>query len=333
MTSKTITILGEEIPVSNDRIDIYKLKFLRNNPRVYACTHGQSGFEGKAEDEQQQEIFHALLKEPSVAKVKGDLEHHGGLMEPILVRMDTMEVIEGNSRLAAYRKLDEKHQDGQWTEIECSMVSSLTEKQQAAYLNQIHVKGKTKWSAYEKANFAFVHKRNGHSFEEMAKMFRESQSTLRTRVRVIGMMTKYQEDERSNFSYYDVIVRNPQISSAMKEKEGFCNWLLENIRKPEKEKQFTAQDMRKQLPAVLSKPKVLNRLMAGKLTLEDAYSLATVSKAQKAVRHATALLQDISAAEMNRLGANSFNALKQDVRKLGRAYRRIAKIIEKADGG
>lgn len=351
MTAQTITILGQEIPVSNERIDIYQLKFLRNNPRVYACTHGQSGFENMEVDEQQQTIFQAIRKEPSVTNLLRDLEHHGGLLEPILVRMDTMEVIEGNSRLAAYRLLHKRQPNGQWSEIQCGTVSRLTDEQQDALLNQIHVKGKAKWSAYEKANHAYVCKNDkGYSFKKMAELFGESESTLRKRVKVIQRMTNNKDQEQSNFSFYDVIERNQDIRDKLnavqdlaklakygltdaipvqpsqKEALDFTNWLLRTIKSHGRE--FTAQEMRKQLPVVLKKPKVLKQLMGGKLTLEEAYSRATVSKATTRVRRATELLQDVSAREVKMLDNNSFNVLRQDVRRLKREYARIAKIME-----
>lgn len=350
MTAPTITILGKEIPISNERIDIFRLKFLRDNPRVYACTHGQSGFEEMEVDEQQQTIFQAIRQEPSVTNLLHDIEHHGGLVEPILVRMDTMEVIEGNSRLAAYRLLHDKQPNGQWSEIECSTVSGLTLEQQDALQNQIHVKGKTKWSAYEKANFAYVRKKNGYSYQDMERIFSESGSTLRTRVKVVQRMADNEDQEQSNFSFYDVIQRNQDIRNKLdfgqqithlvkkgilksknlqpsqREALDFCNWLLRTVKSPDRN--FTAQDMRKQLPVVLKKPKVLKQLMGGQLTLEDAYGRATVSKATTKVRNATALLQDISAKEVKELDNNSFNALKQDVRKLKRAYERVAKILD-----
>lgn len=348
MAAQTITILGKEIHVSNERIDIFQLKFLRDNPRVYACTHGQSGFEDMEVDEQQQTIFDAIRQEPSVTNLLRDLEHHGGLLEPILVRMDTMEVIEGNSRLAAYRVLHKKQPNGQWSEIACSTVSSLTLEQQDALQNQIHVKGKTKWSAYEKANFAFVRKKNGYSFKDMERIFSESGSTLRTRVKVVQRMTDNEDQEQSNFSFYDVIQRNQDIRDKLdagqavadlsrkgfikspkpseKEALDFRNWLLRTVKSPDRN--FTAQEMRKQLPVVLKKPKVLKRLMGDQLTLEDAYGRATVSKATTKVRRATELLQDVSAREVKELDSNSFNALKPDVRRLRREYERVAKLLD-----
>ena len=323
MQGKTITILQDVIPVNDERISIWNLKLLKDNPRVYLGTHGQSGFERKTPEEQQEAVFEALRKEPSVIILRKDLRHHGGLMEPILVRLDTMEVIEGNSRLAAYRLLHQETNDERWAEIDCVTVSSLTDIQQAAYLSQVHVKGKTKWSAYEKANFAFIQKRKRNSFRSMAQQFGEAETTLRTRVKVIELMRKHADNERSNFSYYDVIVRKPEIVAAM-QRQDVSNWLLDRIKK--REKQFTAQQMRQQLPAVLGKPKVRKRLVSGRLTLEEAYQQATISAPQKAIRTAMEILSDISAPEVKALDHNSFNAFKQDVRKLRRECKRISRM-------
>ena len=149
-------ILDKSIPIANDYIRIDQLKFLKDNPRVYACTHGEPDFDRLIEGEQQDIIFKKLLKEPSVKNLIPEVKRHGGLMEPILVRRDTMEVIEGNSRLAVYRQLHQKNEEGDWELIPCYIVSSLTEDQQAAFLNQIHVKGKTTWSVMYPQNWTGV---------------------------------------------------------------------------------------------------------------------------------------------------------------------------------
>ena len=213
-------------PVS---LSINTLKFLKDNPRVYACTHGHPDFDNLIEAEQQEVIFKKLLEEPSVKNLIPEVKRHGGLMESILIRFDTKEVIEGNSRLAAYRLLHEADPEGDWEYISCDIVSSLTDNQQAAFLNQIHVKGKTRWSAYEKANFAYVRKAKGSNFDEIAQLFGESKHTVRTRTKVIDTMKRNGDNERSHFSYYDVLVRSPDISKGMDERDDLRDFLLGRV--------------------------------------------------------------------------------------------------------
>ena len=87
-------------------------------------------------------------------------------MEPLVVEHRTMEVVEGNSRLAACRKLKTDGAEGDWGRVPCILVTKFTTEQRAAYLAQVHVKGKRQWSPYEKANFAYVRKQEGATLEE-----------------------------------------------------------------------------------------------------------------------------------------------------------------------
>ena len=333
MKEKDMRILHKTIQLSNDYVEINTLKFLKDNPRVYACTHGEPNFNNLIEEEQQEIIFQKLIKEPSVKNLLPEIKRHGGLMEPILIRRDTMEVIEGNSRLAVYRLLHKKEQDGEWDLIPCDIVSSLTDDQQAAFLNQIHVKGKTQWSAYEKANFAYVRKEQGWNVEKIAELFGESQGTIRTRVKVIEMMKHNKDNQRSHFSYYDVLVRSADISEAMK-KEGLRGVLLTKIKSfgpNDEDGDFTAQELRKKLPVILQKTRVLNKYINGDIDLDEGYQLAKVSQVEEKVKQAKNLLNEVSRQDMLQLEQNRFNAFKQDVRKLSQEVERINKMIKDVD--
>jgi len=323
-------ILGENIEIIDDYILIRKLKFLKDNPRVYACTHGEQNFENLSEEEQQEVIYKKLLKEPSVKNLLPEIKRHGGLMESILIRHDTMEVIEGNSRLAVYLKLYKETTGDDWELIPCDIVSSLTDDQQAAFLNQIHVKGKTQWSAFEKANFAYVRKEKGNDYKDIAKLFGESEATIRIRVKGIQMMKNNGDSNLSHFSYYDVIVRKPNISEEVKEGGKLPNLLAEikRLGSDEESNIFTAQDLRKKIPAVLKKTKVLRKYQEGKYSLDQAYQLAKISDIEEKVKQATALLEDVSKRNIDQLEQNSLNAIKQAVRKLLREAKRIDKLVD-----
>ena len=335
MSNQEITILGEKVLLSSDYKSIFDLKFLQDNPRVYACTHGEPGFSALTEQEQQDTIYKKLLQEPSVKNLTPEIKRHGGLMEWILVRHDTMEVIEGNSRLAVYRYLHEEDRGGDWELIPCHIVSKLTDKQQAALLNQIHIKGKTKWSAYEKANFSYVHyKKKGLNYEQIGEVFGESQQTIRTRIKVIEMMRENQDSERSHFSYYDVLVRNPAISEAMKNNtEGIKDCLLPIIKNfgiSDENNDFEARELRDKLPEILKKPKpkILKKFIGGDLTLAEAYQVAKESKIHKRIKQAHEILDGIEKSELENLDQNAKNAMMPELRKLGRTFKRVMQMVE-----
>lgn len=338
MAENEIKILGEVIKISNDYLPIDELRFMKDNPRVYSCIHGEPDFDNLPEVVQQERIFENLKKEPSVKNLKSEIKRHGGLMEQILVRFDTKQVIEGNSRLAVYRILHEETKDENWELIPCNIVSSLTDDQQIAFLNQIHVKGKTKWSAYEKANFAYVQKER-LTFEKIADLFGESKMTISTRIKVIETMRTSGDTDRSHFSYYDVLVRNGDISKEIKKNKDLRKVLFERIRNlgdvedPEESLDFTALELRKKLPVIIQKPKVLKKYIQGDppLDLDTAYQSAKISNAQQKVRESTAILDGIERKDIISLDRNDLNALDQDLRKLVRTTDRINKIMEKTN--
>lgn len=332
---KEMKILNESIEIESDYIEIEELKFLKDNPRVYACTHGEQNFNDLPEKEQQDTIYKKLLQETSVKNLIPEIKRHGGLIESILIRHDTKEVIEGNSRLAVYRKLkdeqytkEDKYTD-EWDMIPCDIISGLTERQQAAFLNQIHVKGKTQWSAYEKANFAYVRKERKWKVDDIAKLFGETPPTIYKRIKVIDLMKQNGDTQRSHFSYYDVLVRNAEILKKID--KGELKRVLEDIKQlgeKEENNSFTAQELRKKLPAVLKKPKISKKYEKGEIDLEQAYQRAKISQVQDNVRLATALLEDVSMEKIRDLNQDLFNAFKQAVRKLTQKVDRINKIIQ-----
>jgi hypothetical protein len=75
------------------------LHFYTENHRVYAVLRD----DGKVPT--QEDICDRLLEMDHVKQLIQDIKMDGGLIEPLIVRDGTFEVLEGNSRLAAYRYL------------------------------------------------------------------------------------------------------------------------------------------------------------------------------------------------------------------------------------
>ena len=250
--------------------------------------------------------------------------------------MDTNEVIEGNSRLAVYKLLRDGAAEGDWGYIPCHIISTLTERQQAAYLNQVHVKGKAQWSAYEKANFAYARRVGGWGPEEIAELFGESRPTIRTRISVIELMKDSEDQDRTHFSHYNVLVRTPAIWQEVRKADAFRDRVIGEIKAlkavSEDTEDITAQDLRNKLPVIIKKPKVLRRYTAGEIELKEAYDRAKVSRAEERAKQALALLEEVSRRDVADLDQNSVNSLKQAVRKLTRAVERIRGMVARGGG-
>ena len=326
--SKVLNILRHAIPYSDGEHSIYELRFLQRNPRVYEEVHGTPGFGEMSVDEQQDVIYRALLKQPSVKELRPELLRHGGLMEPLVVETRTMEVVEGNSRLAACRQLHEDGVEGEWDRVPCIEVTKFTDEQRAAYLAQVHVKGKRQWSPYEKANFAYVQIQEGVTLNDVAERLDMSATTVRKRIKVIQEMKDNDDSKQRNYSYYDVIVNTTAIAKAGEDVRNALRVMIKN-----EETEFTAQDLRRKLPVVLQKPKAKRKFLSGAIDLDEAYQRARRSKTEDKVKNAAEILDDIDRAEIEGLDHNEFNAVRYRVRKLPRIVKRLKHLVDDVERG
>ena len=95
----TLRIRGNDIPTETRDIEQSKLHFYPDNPRIYSLVRSN----GHAPD--QEEILRELLTHEHVRILKEDIVQNDGLIDPLIVRAGDLVVLEGNSRLAAYRYL------------------------------------------------------------------------------------------------------------------------------------------------------------------------------------------------------------------------------------
>ena len=134
---ETLLIRGKEIPVLTTTLRQDTLRFFVDNPRVYSVLRK----DGTAEPSQE-EIQAKLLDMDHVKELIHDIKRDGGLTDPIIVRDGTLEVLEGNSRLAAYRHLVNLDPI-KWGMVKVRLLpEDMDEKLILALLGQYHLKGK-----------------------------------------------------------------------------------------------------------------------------------------------------------------------------------------------
>ncbi len=321
----TIAIMGQDVPARHERIPINQLYFLPGNPRVYAAIREMEDFGGLTPEEKQLRIYERLLRESSVKNLIPEIQRDGGLQDPIIVRWDTQEVIEGNSRLAAYRKLDEAHEDDSWTHIRCLVVTTLSDEQQTRLLGQSHLHGKTEWSPYAKALFCFrwVVEERRHILT-LANLSGFTSAEIKKNVKTIELMQENDDNTLSNFSYYHVLVRNRAISAAIEDSKPLRATLLSQI----KTEDFTAQEMRDRLPTIIAKPRILQKYAKGDVTIEDAYDRARISSTEQRLKKVRDTLDDIKKNDVNSLEHKDLKAAQQVVRQIRRYLSRVSSMID-----
>jgi hypothetical protein len=267
-TVDIMPINGTPVETRIGMVSHTQLRFFADNPRVYSIVRE----EGKHPS---QEGIEAKLQE--MEHVKGlvhDIKKHGGLIDPLVVKGGTFDVVEGNSRLAAYRLLAQQN-PAKWAKVKCRLLpADIDERLVASLLGQWHLRGKKEWPPYEQAGYLY---RRHHSQQmSFASLATESGGTTTARVeRIIeayGLMVDQNDARRDRWSYYEEFVKSRKIAKACEKQEG----LKERVLKMVKEDHFErAQDLRDMLPIVCEgPPRNLAKFAAGKVDFEKAYEVA-----------------------------------------------------------
>jgi ParB-like nuclease domain len=263
-----LTINNKEVPIKVKELPQTKLRFYAENPRIYSLVRRDKNHEVT-----QSEIELQLLEMEHVKALKEDIKRNGGLIEPVIVRDGTFEVLEGNSRLAAYRALA-KIDPITWGHIKCWILpSDISDSQVFALLGQYHIKGRKDWAPYEQAGFLYRrHKKHNTDIETLCKEIGESRKKVKHLIETYQFMIDHEENDVRRWSYYDEYLKSSRIKRARKKFPGLDETIVEMIGSGEIPK---AVELREQLPLVCDGPgRNLKRFMEKKVTLAKAFQVA-----------------------------------------------------------
>jgi hypothetical protein len=261
----TLVIRNKEIPITIEFLPQISLSFYLENPRVYSVVRAEN------EEPSQEDIEAELRQREHVRRLKIEIESNGGLMDAVIVRGTTREVIEGNSRLAAYRTLAETDPI-KWAYMKCNVLpDDIDESLIAALLGQYHLAGKAQWFPYEQAGF--LHRRYHRHKRDIEALKQEmplSRATIKLYIDTYQFMLDQKDNTQDRWSYYYEYLKSGKIRKARKRFPDFDDVLIEKI----KNNEMTAQDLRDKLPVICDSPKTLRKLLAEKITFEDAFEEA-----------------------------------------------------------
>ena len=262
----SLTIRGKEVPVVTQSLEQANLRFFAENPRVYSVLHGA----GKAPA--QEDIQRRLLEFEHVKALIVDIRLNKGLLEPLIVKDKTFEVLEGNSRLAAYRFLA-KGDPVKWGRVKCTVLPhDIDESLVFALLGQFHIKGKKDWAPYEQAGFLYRrYRKHNEDLKTLAAEIGMTSQKVKHLIDVYEFMTENDEDDVNRWSYYDEYLKSRKIGKVREKHPELDIVVVEKIRSKEITK---AMDLRDQLPVICSSPRTLNRFLANTQTFEKAYDSA-----------------------------------------------------------
>ncbi len=201
-----IQILQELIEYEEKEMNVDELKFWPENPRVYsALRHSSSGYEPS-----QKEIEDVMTSLENVKRLRASIKAFGGLTHPLFVRNGV--VIEGNSRLAAYRLLCRTDKI-KWAKVRCNILpSNMSDDLVFALIGSIHIDGVTEWTPFEQAGYLFRHlQKSKKPIEAIAKDCGLTPAKSKLYVKVYETMLANEDTDQSRWSYYLEMLKNSDI--------------------------------------------------------------------------------------------------------------------------
>jgi ParB-like nuclease family protein len=263
-STNTILIRGNEVPVVIKHLAHTKLSYYLENPRVYSSLHG------KGKTPTQEEIQERLLDMEHVRELINDIRINQGLIEPLIVRDETFEVLEGNSRLAAYRFLAKKD-PVKWGTVKCTVLPyDIGESLIFALLGQFHIKGKKDWVPFEQAGFLYRRFKNHHvDIKTLALEIGISSKKVTHLVDTYEFMVKNDDEDVNRWSYYDEYLKSKKIQRAREQYPEFDSLIVEKIKSKEIQR---AVDLRDQLRPICSTPKILKKFVSGDYDFSEAFT-------------------------------------------------------------
>lgn len=263
-----LIIRGKSYKVETNYLKHESLKFYKDNPRVYSALHTNDG-----KVPSQEEIGEHLQSLDHVRDLRDDIRENEDLIEPVYVKAATLEVVEGNSRLAAYRMLADENAI-KWQLIKCVLLpKEVDDSAIASLLGQLHLKGKKDWSPFEQASFLHRrHYKDKISVKALEKEFNLKEKSIKHRIAVIDFMIKHKDNKVARWSYYDEFLKSRRIKKACEDHSDFEQTVVEKIKSGEIKK---AADLRDKLKVVCGtkSEKPIQQLISGD-SLDDAFKSA-----------------------------------------------------------
>ena len=329
----TSIIVGDmTIPTVIRFLPVPELRYYTENPRIFSILKEL----GKAVT--QEEIERKLWEQDHTKDLFRDIKQNGGLLEEIIVRGN--EVLEGNSRLCAYRHLlkdarvtGNKDAITKWSLIRAKLLPNDTnEKVVFAILGTLHIRGKTEWRPYEQASYLFRQANaHGMTHADLATQIGLKDADVKNMIEAYKLMDKNKETDPSRFSYFVEFAKSKKLED-IKEylppdlvlEEKFSEWV--------KDGRFPRAEAVRDLPTILKDKSARNKFLAGTVSFEEALETAkerhpeVASSFYNKLKKATEAMNDAEEARV-RQEVSQDAQKKHIVRDLAKTAKKFARSV------
>jgi len=265
-----ITIGKKEFNIEECLINQSELLFYEENPRIYSILQSNDN------PATQQEIEEILFKMEHVKQLRISIDQNGGIIDPLIVvkRNNNYIVLEGNSRLAAYRLLAQKDLI-KWKEVKCSVLpDTISDDDIFTLLGQYHLIGRKDWSPFEQAAYLFRKKESSNiETDILAKSVGLPSNVVKQYLRVYTFMRDKDDLRPDKWSYYDEYLKNQGIKKYRDTNSEIDDTIVSQIKSGEIKQAIEIRDKLAPIAKDGSKTakKLMNEIIVGKTTICDAY--------------------------------------------------------------
>lgn len=265
-----IIIGGKEYDVVKIEINQSLLQFYPENPRVYSALSADFA------EPDQETIEKIMITMDHVKQLKESIKANGGLIDPVIVKDKDFIVLEGNSRLAAYRLLA-KEDPIKWGKIKCILLpENISESAIFQLLGQYHIIGRKDWSPYEQAGYLYRRiKKSNQSLEFIAKELGISKGNAENAIKVYEYMIANGDDHPEKWSYYEELLKNRSIRKYMETVDGLEDKIKETIKNNEVNMALDIRNVLGGIAKVQDKEsnKIMRDIADGKLDIYEGYKI------------------------------------------------------------
>ena len=326
ISTENLTIGKHDYVVELVELNQATLKFYTENPRVYSILN-MAGTEPS-----QDEIEDLMCSQEHVKELKDSIESNGGLIDPLIVRKGDFTVLEGNSRLAAYRILAQKD-PLKWGKVKCKLLpADISDSAIFTLLGQYHIIGRKDWEPFEQAHYLYRrHMETKIPVSHMAKELGIGEKKAEKMIDVIKFMIEHDDLNKRKWSYYEEYLKNNSIKKYRETTPNMDDTMVKAIKTGEIKE---ASDIRKlgDVAKVGDKQskKVMQKIANGDISLYEGYEQVQESgKLDDVVKKLKSFRNLINEDSFEKQIAASPEATESALFELKKIIRRLQEVKQK----
>jgi hypothetical protein len=290
-TTDFLLLRNKKIPVTLADISQSKLKFYLENPRLYSLAREEG------HDPTQEEVEDLLAEMDHVKQLVQSIKENGGLIDPVIVQGGSNIVLEGNSRLAAYRLLA-KQDPIKWGLIRAKVLpADIGEAEIFSLLGEYHIIGKKDWAPFEQAGYLYRrHISHKITIDQLARDINIGARKIGHLIDTYQFMLDNGERDVERWSYYDEYLKSNIINRAREKYPTLDEVIVKKIKSGEIQRAVDVRDDLKKI--VEAGGRVLEKFVLEKKTFDQSVD-AAIDKGvgDHSVRHVKKFKEWLGAAD------------------------------------